>query len=69
MKWNTFWQIALLLIIAGIIFYIVLPKYYFFHIPDDKAKDETNFFRCNTITGGVEITSYFATSGWRQFQK
>ncbi len=29
MKWKTFWQIVLLMIIAGAIIYIISPKYYF----------------------------------------
>lgn len=29
MKWKTFWQIVLLMIIAGALSYLVLPKYHF----------------------------------------
>lgn len=49
-KWKIFWQIALLMIIAGIIFYLVYPKYEF------RIKNEIS--RHNKITGKI---MYFNT--------
>lgn len=60
MKWKTFFQIVLLMIVAGVIFYIVYPKYEFFHKPDDARKDLTNYYRCNKITGTQQVS---ATAG------
>lgn len=45
MKWKTFFQIVLLLLIAGVIFYFVHPKYYF--------KTNGGLLRGNKITGKV----------------
>jgi len=53
MKWKTFFQIVLLLIITGIIFYILYPKYEFFRI--DKG-DKIIYFRQNKFNGLVEWT-------------
>ena len=47
MKWKTFWQIVLLLIIVGVVVYMCIPKYkYHFYsfIP----------LRANKYTGAVE---------------
>ena len=47
MKWKTFYQIICLLVIAGIVFYIFVPKY--------KYKIEyLRAWRVNIYTGAVE---------------
>ena len=53
MKWKLFLQIVLLLLIAGVIFYIVCPKYHF---------SETGRGRGNKITG--EIARRTSSGGW-----
>ena len=45
MKWKTFSQIVLLMIIGAIIFYIVCPKYAFHPV--------TARFKINEVTGKV----------------
>jgi hypothetical protein len=39
---------TLILIIAGVVFYIVVPKYYFKQLGNSQ-----NFYKCNEITGTV----------------
>ncbi len=56
MKWKTFWQVTILILITGIVCYIICPKYYFFHHPNDSNKNVTNYYRCNTITGKIQRT-------------
>ena len=46
MKWKTFFQIVLLIFIAGAITYIVFPKYYF-------SLYGKIFIKSNKITGKV----------------
>ncbi len=64
MKWKTFWQIVLLMIIAGAIVYIASPKYYF------GLRDTV--VRCNKITGkvmgfttGIEDGKQVKPRGWK----
>ena len=47
MKWKKFGQIVLLLIIAGVIFYLVCPKYHFFRWSLGRG------YKGNRITGRV----------------
>ena len=47
MKWKTFWQIVLLLIIAGIVAYMCIPK----HKYDLRG---SSGFRVNKYTGAME---------------
>jgi hypothetical protein len=71
MKWETVAKTALLMIVAGIVFYLVCPKYYFFTAPVDDTS-LSNFFRCNRITGKVEIAKNsfnYCCGGWKVFQK
>lgn len=47
MKWKTFWQIILLMIIARAIIYSISPKYYY-------GRYEPTLYRANRVTGKVE---------------
>ncbi|MFC1621422.1 hypothetical protein ACFL2G_03860 [Candidatus Omnitrophota bacterium] len=47
MKWKTFWKIALLIIIAGIVAYMCVPKYKY----DLRG---VYGFRVNKYTGAME---------------
>ena len=49
MKWKTFGQIVLLLVIAGVIFYIVIPKYTFF-----RPNYGGYIIKTNKFTGSIE---------------
>ena len=50
MKWKTFFQVTILIVITAAIFYVVCPKYYFY------AKEGSGI-RANHITGKVELYS------------
>ena len=52
MKKTTFWEIVILFIIAGIIFYIVCPKYTMQIL---KREPMNQVYRLNTITGCVWV--------------
>lgn len=56
MKWRLFFQIVILLLIAGIIFYFVCPKYYFFI-----REGVGGIRRGNKITGEVMVHTH---RGW-----
>ena len=56
MKWKTFLQIVLLLLIAGGIFYCIYPKYYF------KQSTGIGVWRSNKTTGQVEVRK---STGWK----
>lgn len=67
MKLESIIKTVLLIVMAGIIFYIVCPKYYFFSLPEGEG--ETKFFRCNKITGKIETIVYpplnkYTVKGW-----
>ena len=48
MKWKTFFQIILLIVVAALAFYIVCPKYHFISHNEGVAKG-------NIITGEVQL--------------
>ncbi|MBU0569040.1 flagellar basal body-associated FliL family protein [bacterium] len=58
MKWKTFLQIVLLMIVAAVIFYVVYPKYYW----------KTTLVRGNKITGRVEcfVDGKWRSSNWKK---
>jgi len=64
MKWKTFFQIAVLLLIAGTIFYFVYPKYQFLM---------KGVIRGNKITGEVMMYQRGGNGGvtvggkWKKF--
>lgn len=54
---------GLILVIAGVVFYVMYPKYYF-----GKYGSSNRLFKGNKITGKVEYFSSWE-SGWRELRK
>lgn len=57
MKIKTIAQTFLILVILGIVFYIVYPKYTFF-TKERQPSGIMLYYRCNTVTGEIE---------WKEF--
>lgn len=54
MQWKNFLQWLLLIIIGGIVFYIVAPKYdYWYRLKPEISAPQ--IWRANTITGKIEF--------------